>query len=102
MYTYITINKHIHSLLLVQVVQLGPNVSLVVILSLVELFDVIVVRDDDDDFELLTTPDISSDNSTIAITVIRTVNVASAASIYSQLVSSSLKYDLILLFVLLV
>ena len=67
-YTYIIINKHIHSLLLkMQVVQPGPDVSLVVILSLVELFDVIVVTDDDE-VELLTTPDINSDVSMIAVT----------------------------------
>ena len=60
------------------------------------------MRDDDDEVELLTTPDINNDDSIMAVTVIRTVNVASNASVYSQLVSSSLKYDLILLFVLLI
>ena len=82
-------------------VQLGPDASLVVILSLVKLFDVIVVTDDDE-VELLTTPDINNDDNIIAVTVIKTVSVACNASIYSQLVSSSLKYDLILLFILLI
>ena len=81
-------------------VQFGPDASFPMLF--VELFDVIVVEGEDDDFEILTTPDINNDDSIMAVTVIRTVNVASAASIYSQLVSSSLKYDLILLFVLLI
>ena len=83
-------------------VELGPDASLAIILLFVELFDVIVMTDDDDEVELLTTPDINNDDSIMAVTVIRTVNVASNASVYSQLVSSSLKYDLILLFVLLI
>ena len=81
-------------------VQLGPDASFPMLF--VELFDVIVVEGEDDDSEILATPDINNDDIITTVTVIRTVNVASNASVYSQLVSSSLKYDLILLFVLLI